>query len=130
MVRISRQLIAIVLLASLLPAFAFAGLPERSAVHYGQVFIEGLQVRSTDDVTIIARADGASEPIGRHHMGDIPAAGDDFVLRLRIESLVEGQQRSNDAGLIGEAVSVFVQEAQGAERKVLEFVLRARGVRQ
>jgi hypothetical protein len=100
---------------------ALAGIPEPPAVLHGWVLLEGQRVESTDDVTVLARVDAASQPIGSYHMGDNQNAGSNYVLRLRLESLVRGQQQSDDAGMVGQRVSLFVRVADGPERSAGQF---------
>jgi hypothetical protein len=107
---------------------ARAGLPERPALVHGQAFIDGMEVRATDDVTILARVPGLTNPVGRYHMGDLPGAGDDYLLKLRIESVVEGTQRSDDAAIIGDTIEIRLQQATGPEKKIAEFPLAGAGV--
>lgn len=101
--------------------------PLPDVVLYGSVTLDGRTVRADDDVTLIARVDGVAEPVGSYHMGDIPGAGDHYVLRLRLESQVEGESQSDNAARVGQTVHIFVQRGEEPERHVTDFVISAQG---
>lgn len=107
---------------------ALAGIPEPPVVLHGQITLDGQPVHGSDDVTILARVNGVPLPVGTYKMGDIPAAGDHFVLRLRVESLSGGQPPANDAAPIGQTADLFVRVAQGPETFAGQYVLTAAGV--
>lgn len=66
-------------------------------------------------MTILARVDGVRDPIGAYHMGDVSGAGDNYVLRLRLESLADGLPQSDDAGVIGQTAMLLIRTGDGAE---------------
>lgn len=101
--------------AATLALSAVAGIPEPPATLHGRAFINGVQVRAGDDVTILARVDGVRDPIGAYHMGDVSGAGDNYVLRLRLESLADGLPQSDDAGVIGQTAMLLIRTGDGAE---------------
>ena len=107
---------------------ARAGLPEPDAVLYGTITLDGKAVTAADDLTVIARVDGVPNPVGTYHMGDNPSAGDQYVLRIRVESLADGSAQSNDAALIGQTAHIFVQAGRGAEKSATDFVIATRGI--
>ena len=100
---------------------ALAGIPVPPVVLHGSVSLAGQHVLSTDDVTILARVAGVSQPIGSYHMGDNQEAGNNYVLRLRLESLFDGQPQSGDAGMVGQRANLFVRVADGPERSAGQF---------
>ena len=64
---------------------AIASIPEPDVVLYGPVYFDQvLQTQSDTGVSIIARVDGLSGPVGTYAMGDNEDAGNDFVLRIRL----------------------------------------------
>ena len=116
------------LIAITFARMASAGIPEPPAVLHGQVFLDGQQVQSADDVTIVARSSDVALPIGTYHMGDNAAAGDNYVLKLRIESLIDGQTQSDNAALVGQTADLFVRVADGPERSAGQVDLPAPGL--
>lgn len=116
------------LIAVVLTRMASAGIPEPPAVLHGQVVLDGQQVHDSDDVTILARSSDVSLPIGTYRMGDIAAAGDNYVLKIRIESLMDGQTQSDNAALVGQTADLFVRVSDGPERPAGQFDLLAWGL--
>lgn len=118
------------LFAFMLPGMASAGIPEPPAVLYGEVVLDSQQVHGGDDVTVLARVVEASLPIGSYRLGDNAAAGDNYVLGLRIESPSDGQTQSDDAARVGQTAILFVRVAEGPERPAGQFDILANGVTQ
>ena len=116
------------LIAVMLARLASAGIPEPPVVWHGQVFLDGQQVQGADDVTIVARSSDVALPIGTYHMGDNAAAGDNYVLKLRIESLIDGQTQSDNAALVGQTADLFVRVADGPERSAGQVDLPVPGL--
>ena len=69
-----------------------AGIPEPDNVLYGPVYFDGVLQTATDPVKaeVIARVDGVTNPVGVYTMADNGDAGDNYVLRIRLESLADG----------------------------------------
>ena len=86
--------------------------PLPDVVLYGSVTLDGRTVRADDDVTLTARVDGVPKPVGSYHMGDIPGAGDQYVLRVRLASPVVGEAQSDNAAQIGQTVDIYVQRPE------------------
>lgn len=106
---------------------AKAGIPEPDLVLYGQVFFEGvLQTKADTNVSIIARVDGVTNPVGSYTMGKNAGAGDSYVLRIRLESLADGAIQSNDAALIGQTVHIIIKK-DTTEKPARDFVVPGRG---
>lgn len=125
-----RYSVLILTLAGMTAGIVHAGLPEPDAVLYGTVTLDGSVVTASDDVMVVARVDQASKPVGTYHMGDNAAAGDQYVLRIRVESLADGSSQSDDAALIGQTAHIFVKAGRGAEKLADEFVIASRGISQ
>ena len=116
------------LFALMLLGMASAGIPEPPVVLYGQVLLDGQQVHGGDDVTVLARVVEAAHPIGSYRLGDNAAAGDNYVLELRIESPLDGQTQSADAARVGQTAILFVRVADGPERPAGQFDILANGI--
>ncbi|NIP26396.1 MAG: hypothetical protein GWN67_18730 [Phycisphaerae bacterium] len=87
-----------------------AGIPIPDLTLYGEVTVGGEPIGAHDDVSIIARVNGDPDSlVGAYRMGDIPSAGDNYVLRIRLESLADGSSQSANAALIGQMVHVFAK---------------------
>ena len=48
-------------------------------------------------------------------MGDIPSAGDNYVLRIRLESLADGSSQNANTALIGQTVYIFAKTSDYLE---------------
>ena len=123
----TRSMIAVLVLSCGLIPCSLAGIPEPDAILYGTVWIDGNPVGEGDNVTVTARVDEASDAIATYHMGDNPAAGDSYVLRLRLESLADGSAQSDNAALIGQTARISVQQGTGPEALVALFTIGDRG---
>lgn len=87
-----------------------AAIPIPDLTLYGEVTVGGEPIGAHDDVSIIARVNGdPNSLVGAYRMGDIPSAGDNYVLRIRLESLADGGSQSANAALIGQMVYIFAK---------------------
>lgn len=112
-------------------ATASAAIPEPDAILHGRVFIDGNPVPgSNTDVEIIGRVEvgGVEQEVGRYRMGDNADAGDQYILRVRLESLADGSTQSDSAALVGQTLRIYIKN--GAEPGTLagEFVISDRGL--
>lgn len=105
-----------------------AGIPEMSAILHGPLFIDGQEVTSDDNVSVLARIDGVALPIGTYVMGANSAAGNNYVLKLRVESPFDGVAQSDDAGIVGQTANLLVRVGDGPERPVGQFAISASGI--
>jgi hypothetical protein len=104
-----RRFISLTLLTAILSVpVANASIPEPDVVLYGTVRIGGFEVTVFDNVDVFATHGSASDtPLGSYHLGDIPEAGDQYVLRIRLESLADGSAPSASAARIGDTVNIY-----------------------
>jgi hypothetical protein len=107
-----------------------AGIPEPDVVFHGTITLAGRQVLRSDnpDVTLLARVNGVPDPVGSYHFGDIQAYGDEYVLRIRLESLADGAPQSRNAAVIGQSVRVFLKQGTAPETEATSFVVTDRGL--
>ena len=112
----------------MLASAAVAGIPQPDAVLHGRVFIDGLQVTATDDVAIIARVAGVQKPVGYYHMGQSFTAGDNYVLRIRVESLSDESDQSDNAAIVGQTAQIFIRQGNGPELEKEQFTISAIGM--
>ena len=117
-----------ILIAAALATAAQAGIPEPDAVLYGRVIVDGRLVTADDDVMVIARVEGAPKPVGTYTMGGSATAGDNYVLRIRCESLVDGSAQNEDAALIGQTAVIYVKVGRGVEKRAASFRISERGI--
>lgn len=116
-------------LALALPALVRAGIPQPDVVLYGTLRLGGETVLASQaDVTITARVDGVDQPVGHYRMGDNSAAGDQYVLRIKMESLADGSEQGNDAAVIGQTVDFFAQVGTDPEQSVGNLRLTRAGL--
>jgi hypothetical protein len=121
---------------------SLAGIPEPDAILYGTITIDGQVQTAEDDVTVIARVDvdrpplgnfpgeedTAGQEVGRYHMGDSATAGDLYVLRIRLESLVDGSVQSENAAVVGQTAQIFLRQGTAPEEHALDFLISDRGI--
>jgi len=122
-----RLLIALLFSGGILGMTALAGIPLPDVILYGQVFIDRTLQRAADDISVIARVDGVSDPVGSYHLGDNSNAGDHYVLRIRVESLADGSSQSRNAALVGQTVHIFVRKGIGPEQRFADYVIPGQG---
>lgn len=106
----------------------FAGIPEPDAILFGKLVVDG-STKGRDDrqIEVFARVDGSPEAIGGYRMGDSVAAGDLYVLHLKLELPVPESPLSPDAARIGQTADIYIRDPQG-ERFIRKFFIRGRGV--
>ncbi len=131
-------LFAAFMLATVWQTGAFAGIPEPDAILYGQIYIGKGTVSAGEDVTVRAKVQRESEThvVGEYRMRDLidpahgenPQAGDNFVLRIRLETAVTGSPVSDNAVEIGQTAQIYVQQAAGPEQHVADLTLSERGM--
>ncbi len=92
-----------------------AGVPQPDAIFYGSVTINGRVITASDNVSVIGRVPGVSQPVGRYRMGEGATAGDNYVLRVRIEAPVTGSPQSLNAARLGQTLLVYVKQGNNAE---------------
>ena len=118
----------VLVVAAVCVVTATAGIPLPDAVMYGQVFVNGALVESTDNVTIIARVDGVSEPVGVYKMGQSLLAGDNYILRLRIQTPVPNSPVAPNAAQVGQSAKVFVKVGNAPEKLTRTVVITEIGM--
>lgn len=121
-------LLVALVVVSTMSLSAWAGIPEPDAILYGQILKDGVAVGADEDVTVIARREGDGNEIARYVMGGNADAGDRYVLRIPLESLVEGSpMQRTDTLLMGQTVSIYIQEDQSPESLVDALTIDHRG---
>jgi len=127
-----RIVTAFVIDIGFLVAVATAGIPEPDAVLYGDVCVNGQRVLATSDVTILACVNcpsGFVAPgIGSYKMGNSVSAGNQYVLRLRLESLADGSSQSANAAVVGQTARIFLRQGSGSPTFVRAYNITSRGV--
>jgi len=113
-------------------ASAAGGIPEPDVVLYGNVCVNGQRVLSTSDVTILAcvNCPGAfvAPGIGSYKMGSSLPAGNQYALRLRIESLADGSTQSANAAVVGQTARIFLRQGAGTPTFIRAYPINNRGV--
>lgn len=129
---VPRRVIAPLALVSVLvlATVGLAGVPQPDAICYGSLTINGRLITASDDVSVIGRVPGVPQPVGRYRMGDGATAGDNYVLRVRIEAPVTGSPQSPNAALLGQRLSVYVKQANNPEVLAVEVTLTTLGMLQ
>jgi hypothetical protein len=108
-----------------------AGIPIPDLTLYGEVTVGGEPIGAHDDVSIIARVNGdPNSLVGAYRMGDIPSAGDNYVLRIRLESPADGSSQSANAALIGQTVYIFAKISNYLEVPAGSVTIQESGVAQ
>ena len=123
--------IAVLLIVVMNATVLQAGIPIPDLTLYGEVSVGGEPIGSHDDVSIIARVNGDPDSlVGAYRMGDIPSAGDNYVLRIRLESLADGSSQSTNAALIGQMVYIFAKVSNYLEVPAGSVTVQESGVAQ
>lgn len=86
-----------------------AGIPQPDYVLHGTVSYNNQPLIAQDDATIIARLAGSNAHVGQYRMGQSTAAGDNYVLRVHLESNVDNSSPSTNAARIGDQVNIYVR---------------------
>lgn len=126
----SKTLIVLVVLANTyIGAWAQARIPEPDAILYGRLTIDGEPQDADSGASVIVRVPGVTRPVGHYHMGDDDNAGDNYVLRISLDSLTDGTGRivfrDTDTS-IGQTVTVYVENA-GRQMTAGTFLISGRG---
>ncbi|MEK6675019.1 MAG: hypothetical protein AABZ47_05115 [Planctomycetota bacterium] len=119
--------------------WSFAAIPEPDVILHGTVLIRGDQVLASDDVRVVAKVTvprgippvPTEQIVGIYRMGDSLPAGDNYVLRIRIENLTAdgSTTQSTNAAIVGQTASLFVRQGQGGiDRPAGSFLLSAPGI--
>lgn len=97
------------------------GIPQPDAIFYGTITINGQPVVGNDNLNVIAKEADTQRVVGQYLMGDNPAAGDQYVLRVKLETVVSGSPLSSDALTPGVLVDLYVNPGpSGGEELVAE----------
>lgn len=91
-----------------------ADIAQPDGIVYGTLSVDGAPVGDRE-LLILARVRGFDEPVAAYRMGDLPAAGDRFVLHVRHALQNDGKTRSADTAQTGDAARVFVKGPDGPE---------------
>ena len=92
--------------------------------------ISGQRMGAGEGMTVIAQGSGVPEPIGSYNTGDIPAAGDKCVVRLRLEALVDVSNQSPSAAVAGDAGTNYIRWRTGTGVLAKSGLIADRGDRQ
>lgn len=124
------NIVVIIALASVV----FAGIPEPDITLYGTVAVNNVPKGAGDNVTINARVSGVASPVGSYPMGDNVAAGDNYVIKIAVDTLTDGSGLMMFLGTstpaIGETVTLYATENGGPEVAVGSYVITSRGITQ
>ncbi len=100
-----------------------AGIMLPDVVLHGRVNVNCRTATAADDMTVLARIDGVSDPVGQYRMGGRASIGDRYALRIRLESGADGSAQSNNAARVGDTVHIFVKQGGGAEQAVADYAI-------
>ena len=107
-----------------------AGVPQPDAIFYGSVTINGRVMTASDNVSVIGRVSGVSQPVGRYRMGEGGTAGNNYVLRVRLEAPVTGSPQSPNAARLEQSLLLFVKQGSNPEVLAAGVPLTAPGMLQ
>ena len=121
------ELLCAVVATVLLPRGAVADVPVPDAIVYGFVYLGEAQAMATDDLTVFARLDETDTTIALYRMGDIPTAGDRYVLRIPQAVSADGRTPSTRMAQAGQLAKVYVQEGSGPPQVAADLVIPPSG---
>lgn len=128
-----------IMMGAACPAAVSVGIPEPDVILYGHVCVSGSPASAEDDVTLIAKATvgGQIREVGRYKMGDNPAAtdcngsDDCYVLKIRLETVPNGEAPSRHAVVLDRAnpttVQIFLRQGQGPEQPATDVQIATAG---
>lgn len=132
-----KQYITWFLAASAATTLAVGGIPLPDATLYGRVTIDSQAIGAGFPITVVAKVDvsppgpspgdSAGKVVGEYRMGSNPAASDNYVLKIKLESLADNSEPSDDAAVVGETVNLFVLDVTGIELFAGSFELSSFG---
>ena len=117
-----------------------ATIPEPDVIMHGHVCLAAGPATDADDVSVIARTtvNSVVRDVGRYRMGQQPSASDCngqadcFVLRVRLETVPQGQSPSGTAVVLNPAtpssVQLFIKEGALPETPVAQVLATDRGL--
>jgi len=117
-----------------------ATIPEPDVILYGQVCLSGGPATDADDVSVIARTvvNKVVRDVGSYRMGQQPTASDCngetdcFVLRVRLETVPQGETPSGTAVVLNPSapatVELFVKQGSSPEALVGQLAASDRGL--
>lgn len=104
-----------------------AGIPEPHNLVYGEIELGGGRAnRASTDLVVEVRRFATGGTFHRYRMGGDPAAGDFYVLRLKMESRVAGASVSTDASEVGDTVYLTVVNGSQVVDQI-PYVIGTRG---
>ena len=115
-------------IAATVASVGLAGVPQPDAIFYGTVTINGQVITAADNVTVIGRVSGGPEPVGRYRMGEGGTAGDNYVLRVRLEAPVSGSPQNPNAARLEQELQFFVKLGSNPEILATTAILTAAGM--
>ena len=92
-----------------------AGVPQPDAIFYSSLTINGPVITALDNVSVIGRVNGVAEPVGRYRMGEGGTAGNNYVLRVRLEAPVAGSPQSPNAARLEQDLLLYVKQGSNPE---------------
>jgi len=102
-------------------------IPQPDGIVFGNIIDGGKVVGQLDDYVVLARVDSQDAPIAVYRMGDLPAAGDSFVLHLPHTLKVGTANPKPASPLTGDTARLFVIKNRGQEVLVAEIAIPASG---
>lgn len=121
------KLIAALAIFMIFVGFCAAGIPEPDMIFYGTVEIGGVAVTALESHAIIARISGTSTDVGIYNMGDNPNAGNNYVLRVKLEDISDLSQQSENTAIIGQSIEIFIRQPGGQELLAETVTITDRG---
>ncbi len=114
---------------------ALGAIPEPDFILHGKVRVNGLQAQPADDVRVLAKVTvprgnppvPTEQVVGSYRIGDTPPAGNNYVLRIRLENLaVDGStMQSTNAAVVGQSATLYVRRGSNGSDVPAGMVLLA-----
>lgn len=106
-------------IAFALTLFATAGadgaIPQPDGIVFGTVRVDGVSVDKAREFVVLARVEGFDAPIAVYRMGDLPAAGDHYVLHLPHRLQLDGTTPDSTTSPVNVIARVLVIADGGGE---------------
>ena len=129
------QLLLLLLLACVMSTnIADAGIPEPGMVFYGSVTIvdedtgESQVQTAGSDIEILARIESHPDTlVGLYQMGSNINAKDNYVQRVRMESLTDGSEQSINAALMDQNIEFYIKQPDNIIHYAGSYPITERG---
>lgn len=104
-----------------------SAIPQPDGIVFGTVYVDGVPVGESEDCVVVARVAGHEQPIAVYRMGDLPAAGNAYVLHLPHRLRSDGVTPDPSTPLPDTLARIYVIHNRGDEMLAGQVAVPASG---